>query len=152
MRTRTKIILIVAVVLLFIQLPFFQPQKNYSEIIESTDITDVYEVPMNVQMNLYDACYDCHSNNSKAYPWYSNIQPVSWWMDLHIQKGKEAVNFSEFANYSLEEREKKFQNIANVMKEHSMPLKSYLWMHNEAKLSDRDYQNVKDWALQELNN
>lgn len=146
MKTRTKIFLAIVAVLLILQLPFFTPKKNYSEIDSKTDITDKYEVPMNIQMDLYNACYDCHSNNSKAYPWYFHIQPVSWWMDKHIQEAKKHINFSEFANYSPEETADKFKKLSEVMTKHAMPLKSYLWMHDEAVLSDDHYKNVANWA------
>ncbi|WP_262509687.1 MULTISPECIES: heme-binding domain-containing protein [Arenibacter] len=33
-----------------------------------------------------------------------------------------------------------------VMKEQSMPLKSNLLLHEEAKLTDEQYQHIADWA------
>jgi len=29
-----------------------------------------------------------------------------------------------------------------------MPISSYLWMHKEARLTDQQYQQVAEWALQ----
>lgn len=43
-----------------------------------------------------DACYACHSNQV-TYPWYSNVAPFSWAVQHHIDEGREAVNYSEFA-------------------------------------------------------
>jgi mono/diheme cytochrome c family protein len=43
-----------------------------------------------------DACYACHSNEV-TYPWYSNVAPFSWAVQHHIEEGREAVNYSEFA-------------------------------------------------------
>lgn len=101
---------------------------------------------MDIQMDFNTACYDCHSNYTEEYPWYYTLQPVSWWMNLHIKKAKEHLNFSEFANYTTEEQIDKYNKIHEVMTEKAMPLKSYLLMHDEAKLSDREYQKVADWA------
>ncbi len=111
-----------------------------------TDITDKYEVPMNIQMDLYNGCYDCHSNYTENYPWYYHIQPVSWWMDWHIKHAKKHVNFAEFALYSSEDAAKKFDELREVMEDRSMPLKSYLWMHDKARLTEKQYQRIAQWA------
>ncbi|MFN8536256.1 MAG: heme-binding domain-containing protein [Thermomicrobiales bacterium] len=41
------------------------------------------------------ACFDCHSNES-AWPWYSNVAPASWYVQRHVEEGREKLNFSEF--------------------------------------------------------
>ncbi len=83
-------------VLLFalIVIQFFRPAKNKSEGMSKNDITTLYAVPENVQSILKTSCYDCHSNNT-VYPWYSQVQPVAWWLDGHIKDGKKDLNFSE---------------------------------------------------------
>lgn len=42
------------------------------------------------------ACYSCHSNEVE-WPWYSNVAPMSWAVSDHVDEGRDAVNFSEFA-------------------------------------------------------
>ena len=44
------------------------------------------------------ACGDCHSNGT-AWPWYTQIAPVSWLMAAGVKKGREVLNFSEWAAY-----------------------------------------------------
>ena len=39
------------------------------------------------------ACFDCHSNQV-VWPWYSNIAPVSWWVQDHVDEGRSKLNFS----------------------------------------------------------
>ena len=146
MNPSLKIVLVLLVVFLLLQMPIFNPEKNYVDADTEVDITDKYEVPMNIQMDLYVACYDCHSNYTEDYPWYYNIQPLSWWMNSHIKKAKQALNFSEFASYPPNTAVKKFESLHLVMKEQTMPLKSYLWLHEEAKLTDKQYQQLADWA------
>lgn len=146
MKTHIKIILALILILLIIQIPIFRPEKNYSPARPDEDIAIKYEVPMDVLMHLNNACYDCHSNYTEEYPWYFNIQPVSWWMNLHIQRARDTLNFSEFAAYPSEKAADAFQEIQNVMEDHSMPLKSYLWLHDEAKLNDKEYKDVAVWA------
>jgi len=41
------------------------------------------------------ACFDCHSNET-VWPWYSNVAPVSWWVQGHVDEGREKVNFSRW--------------------------------------------------------
>ncbi len=146
MKSRTKVLLIMLVVILVIQLPFFTPAENATTEDQNIDISNRYEVPLSVQIALNDACYDCHSNNTKKYPWYYHIQPVSWWMNMHIRRAKSFVNFSEFAAYPKEKAIKKFDEINSVIGKRTMPLNSYLWMHEEARLSDKQYNYVAKWA------
>ena len=45
---------------------------------------------------MVNACYGCHSNEVD-YPWYSNIAPISWAIEDHVDEGRGTVNYSEFA-------------------------------------------------------
>lgn len=143
MKSWLKIIIIIIIVIGVMQ--FFRPQKNFTTADAPNDIAAKYDVPMGVLMNLYDGCYNCHSNYTK-YPWYYNIQPVGWWMAHHINDAKRHINFSEFATYPPQQAAKKFKEIKREMDERGMPLKSYLLMHKEAHLTPEQYKNVSDWA------
>src|SRR5699024_7141172 len=150
MKLWAKLLIAAVAILLIIQIPIFQPDKNYSEADPVDDIAAKYNSlfmdDMDIYMDFQNACYDCHSNYTEDYPWYYAIQPVSWWMDHHIKKAKDSLNFSEFANYTPQEAAYKLKLIHDVMEDHSMPLKSYLWMHDEAKLDDDHYRDVAEWA------
>lgn len=146
MKRRNKIFLSIAIVLLIIQLPFFRPAKNFTDAEPVNDIAKAYDVPMDIQMHIYDGCYSCHSNYTEKYFWYYNIQPVSWWMASHIRNAKRELNFSEFATYSPQRALKKFKEIEEVMEKKSMPLKSYTLTHKEARFTDQDFQDVAAWA------
>jgi hypothetical protein len=134
-----------AVIVLLGAMQFFRPAENYSTADAPDDIAEKYDVPMNTLMNIYDACYNCHSNYTQ-YPWYYKVQPVGWWMAHHINEAKEHLNFSEFARYDSGVAAKKFKKIYEVARDRSMPLKSYLLMHEEAKLTPDQYKNVENWA------
>ena len=75
---------------------FIPADVNKQEVISSSDIRNVYDVPDNVMNILENSCYDCHSNNTN-YPWYSLVQPIRLIMDHHIEEGKEELNFSEIS-------------------------------------------------------
>ncbi len=146
MKIWVKILIAIVVVLLIIQLPFFTPKKNYSKAEPVDDIALKYDVPMNVLMDLNESCYACHSNYTENYPWYYNIQPVSWWMNKHIEDAKDELNFTEFAKYPSKKAAKKFKEIKKEMDNHTMPIRSYLWMHEDAKMSEKQFERVAAWA------
>jgi hypothetical protein len=70
--------------LAFIVIQFIRPAKNKSEGISANDITTKYAVPQDVMAILKTSCYDCHSNNTN-YPWFAIIQPIEWWLDVHVK-------------------------------------------------------------------
>jgi hypothetical protein len=143
MKWRKKILLALLIVLVVIQ--FIQPVRNKSSEMLSTDMTKTTNVPGNVQSILRTACYDCHSNNTN-YPWYSHIQPFGWLLAKHIKKGKADLNFSEFGSYSVRVQISKLSELANSIKDGTMPLKSYTIIHKNAQLSKEDKALLIDWA------
>ena len=105
-----KIAYVLLAALVIIQL--FRPDKNIAAGPFPNDISTKFAVNDNVASVLKEACYDCHSNNTK-YPWYANVQPVAWWLADHVNEGKKELNFSEFATYTAKRQRKKFNEIVN---------------------------------------
>ncbi len=144
-----KILKPLALVLLvtFIIIQFFRTEKNINtnNTAFANDITSVYQLPDMVQSILKTSCYDCHSNNTQ-YPWYSNIQPIAWWLNDHVVEGKKEINFSEFATYRIGRKYKKIQEIIEQVKEDEMPLASYTLIHRNAILSKDQKLSVINWA------
>lgn len=140
-----KILLILLLVFVIIQ--FFHPDKNTdnSETADANDISRKFSVPNNVQEILQKSCYDCHSNNTN-YPWYAEVQPISWWLNNHIKEGKREINFSEFSNYSIRRQYKKLEEIIEQVKENEMPLSSYTLIHKDAVLTNDQKLLVSNWA------
>jgi hypothetical protein len=139
-----KIILLTAGIIL-IAIQFLQPSRNKNEVITDTDISKVLSVPDNVRIILKGACYDCHSNNTN-YPWYSNIQPIGWYLANHIIKAKEDLNFSEFGGYSSRIQESKLNAIADEITDNGMPLPSYRLLHKNARLGGNEKILLTNWA------
>jgi hypothetical protein len=140
-----KVLLGLLVILVVIQ--FIRPEKNQSTGVSPNDITTKYAIPATVQPVLKRACFDCHSNNT-TYPWYDNIQPVSWWLNNHIKEGKDELNFSEFASYSPKKARHKLEEVGEAVTEGWMPLGSYLWIHHEAALKPEEAKLIANWASQ----
>ncbi|UMQ42361.1 heme-binding domain-containing protein [Chryseobacterium sp. Y16C] len=140
-----KSIAIIFLLLLVIQL--FDTDKNISATPSENAIEKHYQVSSHVQGLLKTSCYDCHSNNT-AYPWYSNIQPVKWWLADHVNSGKRHLNFDEFNTYTKERKLKKLDEIVETVKEGEMPLSSYTIIHHNAKLSSTDKSEIEKWVVQ----
>jgi len=109
-----------------------------------TDISKTFNVPSNVYTLLKNACFDCHSNNT-SYPWYSNIQPIGWILAKDIENGKAKVNFSEFGSLSSRRQISKLQGVENRIKDGTMPLPEYQFMHPSARLTEEERRLLIDW-------
>lgn len=143
MKIVKKILLALLVVFIIIQ--FIHPKKNQSTEILATDISKTYAVPKDVETILAKACNDCHSNNTK-YPWYNNIQPVSWWLNNHVKDGKRHFNLSDFTSARIARQYKKLDDCIKEVKEGGMPLDSYTWIHKNAILTDAEKQSLYNWC------
>ena len=138
-----KILFIGLIIFLLMQL--YQPARNESfEQDITANFTKVYNVPKNVEAILRTSCYDCHSNNTN-YPWYSNVQPVGFFMEHHIKEAKEDLNFSEWGNYSKRKQENKLDRIVKQIKSDEMPLASYTLIHKNARLTTVQKEEIMDW-------
>ena len=143
MKLLTKILLAIGLAAVIIQ--FIRPARNKDERAFETDISKVMSIPDSVQTILKNACYDCHSNNT-SYPWYSNIQPAGWYLARHIRDAKEELNFSEFGSYAQRRQSSKMEELANVVRDDIMPLKSYKLLHKNARLSPDEKRLLIEWA------
>jgi hypothetical protein len=139
-----------AVIVILVAIQFIPMEKNESET-NDFDLTTNYQVPEHVATIMKGACNDCHSNTS-TYPWYSNIQPVGFWLIHHIDEGKGHLNFSQFTSLPLRVQNHKFEEIVEMVEEKEMPLPSYTYMglHPEANLSDANRKVLVDWAKEQM--
>ncbi len=142
MKQSKKILLAILVAGIAIQ--FIQPARNQNGQVPSTDFSKIYAVPIPIQTILQNACYDCHSNNTR-YPWYVHTQPMAWIMAGHIKEGKAMLNFSEFGAYPFRRQASKLKDIAHTIQDSLMPLSSYRVMHKSANLSSTDKTLIIDW-------
>jgi hypothetical protein len=140
-----RLLLFLGVALIVIQ--FFRPDRNIAAgpAAFKNDMTTIHNVPSNVQAVFQKACNDCHSNNTR-YPWYSQVQPLAWWLADHIKEGKKELNFSEFATYSLRRRYRKLEEIATEVEAGEMPLSSYTFIHKDAKLTAAEKTAIINWT------
>jgi len=75
------------------------------------------------------ACFDCHSNETR-WPWYSNIAPLSWQIQGHVDEGRQELNFSTF-----DRPQEEAEDAAEGLLSGEMPPWDYLLVHPEARLT-----------------
>ena len=127
-----------------IVIQFFPITLNESDTVPQSDFMVENQVPATIKNRLQVSCYDCHSNNTD-YPWYSKIQPAAWYLEDHIQEGKDELNFNEWAEYSDRRKNSKLRSIISQIEEDKMPLDSYTLIHKDAILSDEDKRVIIDF-------
>ncbi len=126
--------------IVFIVMQFIQTEKVNVAVNKDLEIKAEERV-----MNIFTkACYDCHSNEVK-WQWYSNVAPFSWVISNHVREGRKALNFSIWEEYSEEEKKEHLKDIYRTVYA-SMPLHSYLWLHEEAELTMEDRKFIRDWT------
>jgi hypothetical protein len=91
------------------------------------------------------ACVDCHSNNT-VWPWYSYVPPASWLIERDVKEGRSHFNVSTWAAYSSEKKREILADIARVAANREMPVRQYLLIHKDARLSNEDVQTLISWA------
>ncbi len=74
------------------------------------------------------ACGDCHSNQTR-WPWYSQVAPVSWMVQHHVDEGREHLNVSTWSANPGNQ-----SGIPREVTRGEMPLWSYRLAHGDARL------------------
>ncbi len=133
------IFLLIALVIM----QFIRPDKNngaYEEIAAFKKDTRPSEEVLSI---LEKNCFDCHTNQT-TYPWYSEIAPISFWLDDHVVQGKKHFNMSSWDKYSVKKKDHKLEELIEEVEEGEMPLDSYTWIHGN--LSSNDKELLLQWA------
>lgn len=143
MSKKKKIFL--GLLIVFVILQFFRPSKTNLPVVADHTISATFNISPGIKSTLETSCYDCHSNRT-TFPWYTEIQPVGWWLQDHVNEGRGELNFDEFATYSPRRQFHKLEEIGEQVEEGEMPLTSYTIMHGKAKLSDVQKKELKDWS------
>ena len=130
---------------------FFRPEKNLGNLETEKDFLQVSMVPDTLASVFLNSCYNCHSNNTR-YPWYNNVSPLSWYLNKHILDGKEHLNFSSWGTLDKAQKISKLDEICEECKNGAMPLKSYVLVHRDEKLSPDEIEAICEWAESEAMN
>ena len=144
-----KALYVLAVFLVLIQ--FYRPDLNHSNYESAVnEFIQQNNVSSEVESVLKTSCFDCHSNHT-SYPFYAQVAPISFWINHHVEEGKEHLNFSDWNNYSIKKKLHKLDEIIEEIDEHEMPLGSYTLIHRDAKLKEESSKLLINWS-KELQN
>jgi len=142
MFTGIKNFFILLLFVLFIS-QFFRPDKNKGSYDTITSFEEKTKIPNEVRDILKNNCYDCHSNTTR-YPWYTEISPITHWMNYQVKEGKEHFNISEWESYTKGKQHHKLEELVEEIERKEMPLKPYTWVHG--KLSAQDAEKLVNWV------
>jgi hypothetical protein len=131
-----------------IALQFANPSHLNPAVIPGHDLMATNAPPPPVAALLKNACYDCHSSETK-WPWYSYVAPISWPLVQHVNDARESLNFSDWPHNSPQRARKKWRRISEAVEAGEMPLPSYLWIHRESRLTAQQRRQLVEWAQQE---
>lgn len=81
-------------------------------------------------------CFQCHSNETE-WPWYSNIAPASWLIQMDVNEGRSKFNFSDWKNNPGE-----LDEIDEAIQGGEMPPIQYWMFHPNSRLSDQQKQDL----------
>ncbi|CAG0999348.1 hypothetical protein ANAEL_02838 [Anaerolineales bacterium] len=81
-------------------------------------------------------CFQCHSNETE-WPWYSNIAPASWLIQMDVNEGRDQFNFSDWNNNPGELDEMKEE-----IQEGGMPPIQYWIFHPNSRMNDQQKQEL----------
>ncbi len=138
-----KTLIFFAVSLLAIQ---FIPLEKTNPKVDATVSLKADEKVMKI---LKKSCYDCHSYETK-WSIYSNIAPLSFGVVSHVEDGRKALNFSNYANIDDEIKEKRVNRAIILIKNGRMPVSNYLTFHEEARMTKAEKETLIAWFEKEL--
>ncbi|MGE5406461.1 MAG: heme-binding domain-containing protein [Methanosarcina sp.] len=138
-------IIVPVLIVLFIVIQFIPAgiPENKPEDGRSLDSSKLLSGP--IQQQLKRSCYDCHSGNVN-FPWYAKLAPSSWLLSKHIREGKDHLNFSEWAGYSKRKQISLLGKINEEVESGDMPLRSYILIHRDAKLTPEERNALLKWT------
>lgn len=139
--------LLIVLAVLFAVIQFFPSGLPRNEAEDHRSIANSGIAGDSIIVLLKNSCYDCHSNQTE-FPWYSKVKPVAWFLSNHIKEGKEHLNFSVWEDYSTREKLGLINDIVEETASGAMPLKSYLLIHRDARLTEAEISALKDWGGQ----
>lgn len=138
---RKYVLLPVAALVLLIQA--HRPERANPPVAAARTIEASLEVPSEVRALLNRSCTDCHSHRT-AWPWYSQVAPVSWILASHVSEGRKHLNFSDWPG--SHKPQALLEEICEEVEQGGMPLAGYALLHPSAKLSPAERGVICTWS------
>ena len=126
--------------IIFVLMQIIQMEKTNPTV----NLKDEITAPKEIMEMFKNSCYDCHSNET-TWPKYSYVAPISWIITKRVNNGRMALNFSTWQQYSKDEKKLKLKKIYRTIYA-AMPLASYAQFHEEANLTKKQRNEIRDWT------
>ncbi len=108
-------------------------------------VTSDFDGPADVERVLRQSCYDCHSNET-VWSWTGYVAPVSWLVVRDVHRARNEFNLSEWNELDADDREELPAEMVEKVEDGEMPLRPYLLIHPEARVSEADLAVLRAWA------
>ena len=136
--------ILIGAVLLLVAIQFIPLTKNINQGATSIFVA-AHPMDATTAETWKVACADCHSNNT-IYPWYTAVQPVGFWINNHVNEGKQKFNIDAIHEKPIKKIDHKLEEMIEMLNENEMPLWSYTLIHKNAKLSTEQKNGLINWA------
>jgi hypothetical protein len=113
---------------------------------QSHTIDAVLAPPAGVSRTLQRSCADCHSNQTK-WPWYSRVEPAASLIGSDVERGRAAMNFSEWPTDS--KGVGLLLGACAAMESGIMPKQPYRAMHPDAVPTRDQVQEFCNWSREQ---
>jgi len=144
MLKKLKITLLILLVIFGI-MQIIPSERPINEADINYDFFSANEVPENIEKMIRTSCFDCHSQEVR-YPWYSYVAPVKWLVNRDVRFGRANLDFSKWDELDKKDKLKVIGEIEEEVDMEIMPMKIYLNMHSDARLSAEDRENIIEWT------
>ena len=138
----------IVLVVALIAIQFIRPDRTNPQVDPSKDFAAQPGSDPSIAALLRRACYDCHSDETQ-WPWYSNVAPASWQVADDVHTGRRHVNFSIWGKYPPSRRSESLDDIHDQLTSGDMPLRKYLFLHPDARLTPAERESIIAWADRE---
>ena len=105
-------------------------------------------VPEDVRHVLEKKCGNCHSE-STHYPIYTRFAPVSWMVERDVHDGRNALDMTRWQYYTGDGQVDLLTRIGSEARSGGMPLKQYLVLHPQDRLTSQEQELIYNWAKAE---
>lgn len=123
---------------LFIGLQFVRPT------LPTRPVTGYLKASQPVTEILRNACYDCHSNETRLL-WFDHIVPGYWLVVSDVERGRQRLNFSEFDQLPAAGQKGALFEAVNQIQFGVMPPRSYLLLHPKARVTNEQLAILKQY-------
>jgi hypothetical protein len=130
---------VVVLIVLFAAAQLVRPPRANPPIDPNRTIESQVSSELGAALNR--SCGDCHSYRT-TWPGYAQVAPLSWLYAMSIQKGRAAINFSEWAAYPPDRQKQLLVLACQEVSQGKMPGSAWTSLHPEAKLSTHDVEMI----------